>query len=118
MTSSSSSDNGIEALDLGNVESKKILSLLECPVCYDYITPPIKQCIKGHLVCSSCYQKLTNCPTCREELSTGSENSGIGRVDFRVSGSSGNENFGCFSGNCKSFSGTRNYMHFTSKMAE
>jgi len=66
----SSSNNGIEALDLGNVESKKILSLLECPVCYDYITPPIKQCIKGHLVCSSCYQKLTNCPTCREELST------------------------------------------------
>ena len=63
------SSNGIEGLDLGNVDSKKILNLLECPVCYDYITPPIKQCVKGHLVCSSCYQKLTNCPTCRGELS-------------------------------------------------
>ena len=63
------SNNGIEGLDLGKVDSKKILTLLECPVCYDYITPPIKQCVKGHLVCSSCYQKLSNCPTCRSDLS-------------------------------------------------
>ena len=40
--------------------------------------------------------------------------SGIGRVaDFRVSGSSGNENFGYFSGNCDSFSGTRHFVHYS-----
>uniref|UniRef100_H0Y0B7 E3 ubiquitin-protein ligase n=1 Tax=Otolemur garnettii TaxID=30611 RepID=H0Y0B7_OTOGA len=43
-------------------------SLLECPVCFDYVLPPIHQCRQGHLVCISCRQKLTSCPTCREPL--------------------------------------------------
>ena len=58
-------------LDLGKIESEEVLNQLECPVCYDYIIPPVKQCVKGHLVCSSCFQKLTpsTCPTCRSGLS-------------------------------------------------
>ena len=34
----------IEDLDLGKIESDQVLNQLECPVCYDYIIPPVKQC--------------------------------------------------------------------------
>lgn len=45
-----------------------LASLFECPVCFDYVLPPILQCQSGHLVCSSCRSKLTCCPTCRGSL--------------------------------------------------
>ena len=51
------------ALELGAVDTNQILTLLECPVCLDHITPPIKQCIKGHLVCTDCFPHLPHCPT-------------------------------------------------------
>ena len=34
------------ALELGSVDTNQLLTLLECPVCLDHITPPVKQCIK------------------------------------------------------------------------
>ena len=37
-------------LELGLVNTSSLLTLLECPVCLDHITPPIKQCTKGHLI--------------------------------------------------------------------
>ena len=46
-----------------------LTSLFECPVCFDFVLPPIIQCQNGHLVCSSCRQKLTSCPTCRVPIS-------------------------------------------------
>ena len=45
-----------------------LASLFECPVCFDYVLPPILQCQSGHLVCGSCRPKLTCCPTCRGTL--------------------------------------------------
>ena len=33
-------------LELGAVDTTELLTLLECPVCLDHITPPVKQCIK------------------------------------------------------------------------
>ncbi|SPP87511.1 probable E3 ubiquitin-protein ligase sinah [Drosophila guanche] len=45
------------------------LSLLECPVCFGYIMPPIMQCSRGHLICSGCRHKLTLCPVCRVPMS-------------------------------------------------
>lgn len=48
--------------------SADLASLFECPVCFDYVLPPILQCQSGHLVCSSCRPKLTCCPTCRGPL--------------------------------------------------
>ncbi|XP_001352813.2 probable E3 ubiquitin-protein ligase sinah [Drosophila pseudoobscura] len=45
------------------------LSLLECPVCFGYIMPPIMQCTRGHVICSSCRHKLTLCPVCRVPMS-------------------------------------------------
>ncbi|KAG0719345.1 E3 ubiquitin-protein ligase Siah1 [Chionoecetes opilio] len=49
----------------GNTE---LASLFECPVCFDYVLPPILQCQSGHLVCANCRPKLTCCPTCRGAL--------------------------------------------------
>ncbi|XP_075394524.1 E3 ubiquitin-protein ligase Siah1-like [Tenrec ecaudatus] len=42
-----------------------LVSLFECPVCFDCVLPPILQCQNGHLVCSNCHPKLEFCPTCR-----------------------------------------------------
>lgn len=33
-----------------------LASLFECPVCFDYVLPPILQCQSGHLVgCTPCW---------------------------------------------------------------
>ncbi|KAJ8344267.1 hypothetical protein SKAU_G00315960 [Synaphobranchus kaupii] len=48
--------------------NNELASLFECPVCFDYVLPPILQCQSGHLVCSNCRPKLTCCPTCRGPL--------------------------------------------------
>ncbi|TGZ54333.1 E3 ubiquitin-protein ligase [Temnothorax longispinosus] len=51
--------------------STDLASLFECPVCFDYVLPPILQCQSGHLVCTNCRPKLSCCPTCRGPLGTG-----------------------------------------------
>ncbi|KII71680.1 E3 ubiquitin-protein ligase sina [Thelohanellus kitauei] len=48
-----------------NLASFDIKTLFECPVCYNVITPPIRQCINGHPVCAKCICRLSACPTCR-----------------------------------------------------
>ncbi|XP_065345631.1 E3 ubiquitin-protein ligase siah-1-like [Cloeon dipterum] len=48
--------------------NSNILSMIECPVCLEYMGPPINQCRRGHLVCSSCRAQLGNCPTCRSRF--------------------------------------------------
>nr|CAH7758473.1 unnamed protein product [Callosobruchus chinensis] len=55
----------------GNSESKyeSILQLLECPVCYNNLSPPLGQCIQGHAVCPSCFDRLARCPVCRSNKS-------------------------------------------------
>lgn len=45
-----------------------LLSLFECPVCFEFALPPILQCQSGHIVCSNCRPKLTCCPSCRSAL--------------------------------------------------
>jgi hypothetical protein len=70
-------------------------TLFECPVCFDYVLPPILQCQNGHLgtlftlfstrpalirrlcfrsVCSECRQKISTCPTCRVPLNNNIRN--------------------------------------------
>ncbi|XP_057376046.1 E3 ubiquitin-protein ligase sina-like isoform X1 [Daphnia carinata] len=47
----------------------RLLSLIECPVCLEPISPPIHQCRRGHLVCGKCKSQLNQCPTCRDRMS-------------------------------------------------
>lgn len=37
----------------------------ECIVCYQYMHPPIRQCVEGHSYCHQCCERLERCPTCR-----------------------------------------------------
>ena len=41
-----------------------LLPELECPVCLEYMLPPITMCENGHNICSTCKPKLLKCPTC------------------------------------------------------
>lgn len=50
--------------------SVAILKELECPVCIDYMHPPIRQCILGHTFCDKCYERVNKCPTCRNPKGT------------------------------------------------
>ncbi|KAF5300116.1 hypothetical protein FQR65_LT19401 [Abscondita terminalis] len=45
-----------------------LLNEIECPVCNEYMTPPIFICPMGHSICSSCRPKIRICPSCRSEI--------------------------------------------------
>jgi E3 ubiquitin-protein ligase SIAH1 len=45
-----------------------LLEELECPVCLEYMASPIEMCENRHNICSSCKERLPNCPTCRGKL--------------------------------------------------
>ncbi|XP_063233712.1 probable E3 ubiquitin-protein ligase sinah [Bacillus rossius redtenbacheri] len=53
---------------MGDLDSfnDAILAVLECPVCTEYMSPPIFQCKTGHKLCSRCRPQLSVCPTCKE----------------------------------------------------
>ena len=70
-----------DGLALGTVNNEEVLQLLECPVCLDHITPPMKQCVKGHLVCNECFPRLPHCPTCRSPMNQ-ERNLAIGKFKF------------------------------------
>lgn len=48
---------------------KDAIELLTCPICFEYLSVPTYQCIKGHILCSECfksiYSKYKICPQCR-----------------------------------------------------
>ncbi|CAG5112382.1 Oidioi.mRNA.OKI2018_I69.chr2.g6602.t1.cds [Oikopleura dioica] len=54
--------------DMPNSNNSELAALFECPVCYDYVLPPIHQCSIGHLICGQCRPKLQTCPTCRGQI--------------------------------------------------
>ena len=53
-------------------EDKKVdelMNMLECPICLDTADrAPIYQCPEGHLLCSECNSRLTECPQCGHAL--------------------------------------------------
>ncbi|XP_058482540.1 E3 ubiquitin-protein ligase Siah2 isoform X1 [Solea solea] len=69
-------------LSLGGLtgQPSELTALFECPVCFDYVLPPILQCQAGHLVCNPCRQKLSCCPTCRVPLSPSIRNLAMEKV--------------------------------------
>jgi len=54
--------------DLSRAVGEVELSDLECPVCMEYMVPPIKLCTNGHNICSKCREGVQQCPTCRAEF--------------------------------------------------
>jgi len=55
--------------DLSRAVGEVLLSDLECPVCMEYMVPPIKLCTNGHNICNKCRDRVQQCPTCRAEFS-------------------------------------------------
>jgi hypothetical protein len=55
--------------DLSRALDEALLKDLECPVCTEYMVPPIKLCTNGHNICSKCRGSVQFCPTCRAEFS-------------------------------------------------
>jgi len=55
--------------DLSRAVGEVLLSDLKCPVCMEYMVPPINLCTNGHNICSKCKEKDKCCPTCRAEFS-------------------------------------------------
>jgi E3 ubiquitin-protein ligase SIAH1 len=47
---------------------QSLYSQLECPVCMEYMRPPIVLCANGHNICDTCKQKVPHCPTCRQQF--------------------------------------------------
>uniref|UniRef100_A0A8C4WWD0 E3 ubiquitin-protein ligase n=1 Tax=Eptatretus burgeri TaxID=7764 RepID=A0A8C4WWD0_EPTBU len=68
----------------GRAPSAELTALFECPVCFDYVLPPILQCQAGHLVCNGCRQKVSCCPTCRAALSPSIRNLAMEKVASTV----------------------------------
>ena len=49
--------------------SQDLEESLECPICFQIPqSAPIYQCENGHMICNSCHQRLTICPSCRKPL--------------------------------------------------
>ena len=55
--------------DLSRALDEDLLKDLECPVCMEYVVPPIKLCMNGHNICSKCRGRVAFCPTCRAKFS-------------------------------------------------
>jgi len=55
--------------DLSRAVDEDLVKEMECPVCMEYMVPPIKLCTNGHNVCSKCEDRVICCPTCRAEFS-------------------------------------------------
>ena len=52
------------------VDYDALIRHFDCPVCHDWVTPPIVQCRKGHIVCGPCKSKgLKACPVCKQRFS-------------------------------------------------
>ena len=51
-----------------DLNSREVLEELKCPVCEEYMTPPIPMCQKCHSICNTCIQNVTVCPFCSEQF--------------------------------------------------
>ena len=54
--------------DLSRALDEDLMKDLECPVCMQYMVPPIKLCTNGHNICNKCRERVQFCPTCRSEF--------------------------------------------------
>ena len=57
------SASSIEELD---IIPRAVLEEFKCPVCVEYMMPPIPVCQNGHNICNTCRQKVNQCPNCTQ----------------------------------------------------
>ena len=71
-----------------------VLIELECPVCLEYMLPPIEFCKNGHNICSNCRVNMQECPTCRQPFAN-IRNLALENLTKRVKYPCTNRKFGC-----------------------
>jgi hypothetical protein len=47
---------------------ESVFDVLTCPVCGEYLCPPITLCSAGHNTCHRCRPNLQSCPRCMGQL--------------------------------------------------
>lgn len=45
------------------------LKLIECPVCYEALKPPVTTCVNGHGICDNCRSMIDICAICKGDFS-------------------------------------------------
>lgn len=60
-----------------------LLQQLECPICFKYMSPPIRMCSKGHSTCDSCTKKFQTCTKCQYPFLT-TRNLALEAISFEV----------------------------------
>ncbi|KAL6626640.1 hypothetical protein ACP70R_030366 [Stipagrostis hirtigluma subsp. patula] len=71
--------------------------VLDCPVCFEPLRPPIFQCAVGHLICSSCCGKLPKPKKCHHCSCTSDYNRcyGIEKIVRSIQVPCSNTKYGC-----------------------
>lgn len=64
---------------------KTVLDSMDCPICLDFLQPPIFMCVTGHHICDKCRQKLSIeiCPVCKADI-TNQRNYGLEAIAIKV----------------------------------
>ena len=80
--------------DMSRALNEALLREMKCPVCMQYMVPPIKLCTNGHNICSKCKETVTCCPTCRAEFSV-TRSVALENIARRLNYPCGNRQSGC-----------------------
>jgi len=65
------SDGPVDARETGMSRTEEVtLKEIECPVCMEYMSPPISLCTRGHNLCDTCSRGIPKCPICQEVFIT------------------------------------------------
>ena len=73
---------------------RDLLEDLECPVCREYMTPPISICVSGHSICKTCRRKLKKCRMCTKTF-TKSRNLALEKIIGKMKYPCKYEDLGC-----------------------
>ncbi|KAG0564223.1 hypothetical protein KC19_8G093400 [Ceratodon purpureus] len=71
--------------------------IAECPLCNEFLSPPIHQCKNGHLACKDCCEMLKRkeCPTCRAKPFAHSRNLGLEKMIESLQSACVHAPYGC-----------------------
>ncbi|XP_072382423.1 uncharacterized protein [Diabrotica undecimpunctata] len=78
-----------------HVPDENLLAELECPVCNEYMVPPIYICGNGHSLCNECIEKVQSCPNCRSSLASKTRNFTVEKLTTKVNYPCRNRDIGC-----------------------
>lgn len=66
-----------------DVLRNQLLLQIECPICYKYMSPPIRVCSKGHSTCDLCTKKHQTCVKCQYPFLT-TRNLALEAISFEL----------------------------------